>query len=433
MAFHGSARQLRGTNATAVRVHNRSIVIRALLRQGPLSRQALAHLTGLMPSTITYVVAELIAAGLVQELGPDPAAIVRVGGRPILVDIRQDGACALAIEIGENFVRAGLVDLKAGVRHVGTVALAQGTAPETVAGLVGQLASQARARLGSSWLIGVGVATPGLVHPQTGVNEFAAFHGWHDVPLADLISTAAGAPAHIQNNARAMALAEHWYGAARLVDDLLSITVTEGIGSGIIIGGRVYSGWSGLAGEIGHTVVIENGPLCACGKCGCLEAIASTHAIARRARAAWGTIAPDATRGMAPFPADSPSDAQLARQVLTAAAAGDRAALAIIAEPIHHLALAVANLTVVFDPQLVVLSGDVLPVVHLIVRAINEAIAVVSLLPAERRPQVVPTMLGADAGLIGAATLVFDRVLDHGDLLAAEGGFGTHRAATGMQ
>jgi glucokinase len=208
-----------------------------------------------------------------------------------------------------------------------------------------------------------------------------------------------------------MALAEHWYGAGRLVDDLISITVTEGVGAGIIIGGRIYTGWSGLAGEIGHTVVVEDGPLCACGKRGCLEAIASTRAIARRA------CALDAARSEP----NSAEEACIAARVLADAGAGQPDALAIVAEPIHHLALAVANLTVVIDPQLVILSGDVLPAADLIVRTIGQAINSISLLPAERRPKVVPAALGAHAGLIGAATLVFERVLDHGDLLRTRG------------
>ena len=411
--FRGRAQKLRGTNASVVRLHNRSIVIRALLQRGPLSRHTLAHLTGLMPSTITYVVAELTAAGLVRELGPDTSATNAGGGRPpILIDVRMDGVFALAIEFAESFVRVGLVNLKADIPHIETVALLQGTDPHEVVHLAGQLARRALAEADGARLIGVGVAAPGLVNPETGINEFAAYHHWQNVPLAALLATELAIPVHIQNNARAMALAEHWYGAGRLVDDLISITVTEGVGAGIIIGGRIYTGWSGLAGEIGHTVVVEDGPLCACGKRGCLEAIASTRAIARRAHA-FGA--------MHGYPTDA-AESCIAARILADAAAGQQEARAIVAEPIHHLALAVANLTVVIDPQLVILSGDVLPAADLIVRTIGEAIDAISLLPAERRPKVVPAALGAHAGLIGAATLVFERVLDHGGLLTTREG-----------
>lgn len=410
--FRSRAQQLRGTNGSVVKLHNRSVVIRALLQHGPLSRHTLAHLTGLMPSTITYVVAELSAAGLVRELGPDPSATNAGGGRqPILIDVRTDGAFALAIEFAESFVRVGLVNLKADIQYVETMAVAQETSPHELVQLVGQLARRVLAAADGARPIGVGVAAPGLINPETGINEFAAYHRWHDVPLAALLTTEMAMPVHIQNNARAMALAEHWYGAGRLVDDLISITVMEGVGAGIIIGGRIYTGWSGFAGEIGHTVVVENGPLCACGKYGCLEAIASTRAIARRAQA-FGAARSE--------PTSTEAECIVAR-VLADATAGQQEALAIVAEPIHHLALAIANLTVVIDPQLVILSGDVLPAADLIVRMIGEAIDTISLLPAGRRPKVVPAALGAHAGLIGAATLVFERVLDYGGLLSARG------------
>ncbi|MGN6813881.1 MAG: ROK family protein, partial [Thermomicrobiales bacterium] len=292
---------------------------------------------------------------------------------------------------------------------------ARGTSPSEVVRLTQQLAGRVLAEVERARIVGAGIAAVGLVNPATGQIEYAAYHNWHDVPLAALLAGELGLPTRLQNATRALALAEHWYGAGRGVDDLIAIVVTEGVGAGIIIGGEMYPGWAGMAGEIGHTVVIEHGPVCACGKRGCLEAVASTQAIARRARemadadGATGLLA-----GLAE--ADAPA---IAARVLAAAGAGQSAAQAIVGDALHHLSLAVANLTVVIDPQLVIIGGALRPVRDLVVRLIAEAIDEVSLLPAQRHPQVVYTTLEGDPGLIGAATLAFEDFLDHGDMLTA--------------
>ncbi len=412
-----AADRLRGSNAASIKVHNRTIVIRALLQYGPLSRQALVQLTGLMPSTITYAVNHLGEAGLVSEIGKDSAATGAGGGRhPILIDIRTDAALALAICLEETAVSVGLVNLKGGLELAEAVPVTRGIAPAEAVELAGELARRVLARIDRGRLIGAGVAAPGLVDPTTGMNEYASYHGWHDVPLAALLGDAVGLPVSIQNRSRAVALGEQWYGAGRGVDDLIAIVATEVIGAGIIIGGRIHPGHAGRAGEIGHTVVVEDGPRCTCGKDGCLEAVASIRALARIARQVPGVGLPGG--GHAP-------DAAIAARVLAAAAAGQPVARGIVDNALHHLGLAVANLTVVLDPELVILSGGLFAADDLGLAAIAGAIAAVSLAPRERRPKVALGLLGPSASLIGAATLAFERLLDSGNLLAVGG------AATG--
>ncbi len=401
--------RLRGSNAARIKVHNRTIVIRALLQYGPLSRQALVQLTGLMPSTITYAVNHLGEAGLVREIGKGRSASGVGGGRnPLLIDIRTDAALALAICLEETAVSVGLVNLKGELELADAVAVAQGITPAEAVDLAGQLAQRVTAQLDRGRLIGAGVAAPGLVDPATGMNEYASYHNWHDVPLAALLGTAVGLPVSIQNRSRAVALGEQWYGAGRGVDDLIAIVASQVIGAGIIVGGRIYHGRAGRAGEIGHTVVVENGPRCTCGKDGCLEAVASIRALASIARLVLGAEMPGI---------GAATDAAVAARVLAAAAAGQPVARGIVDNALHHLGLAVANLTVVLDPELVILSGDLFATDDLGRSAIASAIAAVSLAPRERRPTVAVGLLGPSATLIGAATLVFERLLDSGNLL----------------
>ena len=413
MNAHVAGYKLRGSNAASIKVHNRAIVIRALLRYGPLSRQALVQLTGLMPSTITYAVNHLSEARLVREIGKDRSATNTSAGRhPILIDIRTDAALALAICMEETSVCVGLVNLKGGLEMTETLPVRQGIAPTEAVRLAGQLARQLQARVDGGRLIGAGVAAPGLVDPATGVNEYASYHDWHNVPLAAMLADEVGLPICIQNRSRAVALGEHWYGAGRGIDDLIAIVASEVIGAGIIIGGRIHTGRAGRAGEIGHTVVVEGGPLCTCGKHGCLEAVASIRALADVARSVLGAHLPGI---------DAAPDSIVAARVLAAAAGGQPGARVIVDNALHHLALAVANLTVVLDPELVILSGSLFSAADLGLPAIAGTIDAVSLAPWERRPKVALGMLGPHASLVGAATLVFEQLLERGNLLAVGG------------
>jgi predicted NBD/HSP70 family sugar kinase len=363
-----------------------------------------------MPSTITYAINHLGEAGLVREIGKASSVASAGGGRhPILIDIRTDAALALAICLEETAVSVGLVNLKGELELADAVAVAQGITPAEAVSLAGQLAQRVTAQLDRGRLIGAGVAAPGLVNPITGMNEYASYHGWHDVPLAALLGAAVGLPVSIQNRSRAVALGEQWYGAGRGVDDLIAIVASHVIGAGIIVGGRIHHGRAGRAGEIGHTVVVENGPRCTCGKYGCLEAVSSIRALASIARLVLGAELPGA---------GAATDTAVVAHVLAAATAGQPVARGIVDNALHHLGLAVANLTVVLDPELVILSGGLFATDDLGRSAIASAIDAVSLAPRERRPKVTLGMLGHAASLTGAATLVFERLLDSGNLLA---------------
>ena len=257
----------------------------------------------------------------------------------------------------------------------------QSPTPATADGVVAAVASMVAAFGGPTW---VGVAATGVVRKGVmyGPNR-ATIEGWWGYPLESRLSAATGAEVRVVNDAQAAAWGEYVAGTAGDSPDMVYVTVSTGIGAGVVLDGRLVGGATGVAGHLGHTCVDPTGEPCACGRRGCLEGVASGRAIERRAAAAWG---------------GRPS----ARLVLERAGAGDPAARHIIDSTVTSLASALADLAALLDPSVVVLGGSV---------GFNAEFAAslaraISFVPEWCRPRPVPAQLGRDAGLVGVARLV---------------------------
>jgi glucokinase len=216
-------------------------------------------------------------------------------------------------------------------------------------------ASLAKAGVERGRLASVGIASPGAVDVVQGIVPNAPqLPGWQDVPLARLLEERLGLPTRLENDATAAALGEHRFGAGRGSRFMLYITVSTGVGGGIIIDGELYRGKSGAAGELGHVIIDMNGPPCGCGARGCLEALASGTAIARKGEQL-------AESG------DSPVLARLRREegrvtaemMERAAKMGDAASREVFREAGHYFGVALAGFVNVFDPEVIVIGGGV--------------------------------------------------------------------------
>jgi glucokinase len=267
-------------------------------------------------------------------------------------------------------------------------------------------------------LVGIGAGCPGSIDWQRGVVRGATNLGWSRLPLADALRARYGVPALVDNDVNVAAWGERCFGAGLVapaateaapvsgaavpLDDLVFITVGTGIGAGLVAAGRILRGRGGTAGEIGHIPLFEDGPPCACGLVGCLEALASGPAFARAGRAA--AAAGDAPGLLALAGGDAGAiDAPL---ILRAAAAGDAAARRLLDREGHYLALAVLIAGRLLDPARVVLGGGLTEAGPTLFGALWAALA--RLRPRGPAPQTyaVPAALGADAGAAGAAALV---------------------------
>lgn len=251
----------------------------------------------------------------------------------------------------------------------------------------------------------VGMGVPGPVDAVRGLVHFAPNLGWRDVPLGEMMRRRLDLPVYMDNDANLAALGEYRYGAGRGAGDMVYLTVSTGVGGGLILGGRVYRGAGGGAGEAGHITVAEDGPVCRCGNRGCLEALASGTAMARRARALV-----DEGRGAGILAAAGGDPGNISAAVVARSArAGDAAALEIMRDAGRYLGIAVAGLVNLLNPAAVVLGGGVMESADLFWQPMLEQVQRRALPSSLAAVRVTRAALGGEAGALGAVALAAEQ------------------------
>jgi N-acetylglucosamine repressor len=381
---------------------NRAMVLNLIRRDPSLSRASIARETELSPATISGIVDHLLDEGLVRE----EAAIVtgNVGRRPVRLLFNPSARVALGIAIDLREVTAALVDLGGTVSETMRAAVPVDSDPATVVDLVAKVSRRALKRVSPDLVLGVGVAVPGVVHWPDGVNLFSPNFGWRNVPIRAMIEQRLGLPVRAENEARAVALAEYEFGAARGMRTAVFIDVGSGVGGAVIIGGALYRGEHGAAAEIGHNTVEPGGPLCGCGNRGCLEVFTSATGISARADDALAAGRQSVLASTLPHPVS-------VEQIMIAAASGDALACELFDRAAAYLGLAVANAVDNWDPDLVVLSGSVIRLGGRLFDEIRVFEQRFVLKTGTGSVGVARSMLGADAKLAGAASLVISEYL----------------------
>lgn len=259
------------------RRHNRSLVLQKLFHDGPSSRADLARASGLTRVTVSDLVGDLVAEGLVEELGPRSES--RVGKPATLVGLRPDSSRILCVDLSDEASAIGAVmDLAGTVLHRRPRQLRSLTGERAYAGVLA--VCRELAELADQPVLGVGVGSPGVVDAD-GVVLDAPNFGWSAFPLADRLSGDLGLPVHVANDADTAALGERTFGGAG-GSGLMVIAVGRGLGAGLLLDGALHRGHHFAAGEIGHIVVDPRGELCACGRRGCLETILAAPALRRQ-------------------------------------------------------------------------------------------------------------------------------------------------------
>lgn len=252
--------------------------------------------------------------------------------------------------------------------------------------------------------VGISIGAPGFIHPENGAILDASNLGVRDLPLREIVAQTFGLPTLVLHDVEAAALGEARFGAGVGSRYLAFLNVGTGIAVGLILRGQVYAGAAGRAGEIGHVCVQRNGPPCVCGRRGCLEALASGPAIARRAQSAIAQNQPSAILTLV----GGALDQITAETVAEAARQGDALALALVAEAADYLGLAVAGLINVLDLECVIVGGGLSQLGDLLLKPIRAAAANYVLADYRDSVPILPPALGTDAGAVGAAAALLD-------------------------
>lgn len=389
-----------------IRAINKQRILRLIRTSGPISRADASEQTGLTRPTISAVVAELLDEGWVDEIGIGEST----GGRPpILLRFNPSARWVIGAELGAGHIRAVLSDLDGRVylRFKKRVESSDpnvelGHLEHAILAMLDQLPSGNR----QVPVAGIGLGLTGLVDRVAGVWRYSPHFSVVDLPVVRRLEERLLLPVWIENDARAMAWGERSFGAARGVDNLAYIRVGVGIGAGLIIGAQLYAGAHEGAGELGHTVVTDDGPHCRCGSDGCLETVANSTAIAQMAVAAIKA----GRRSLISDLVVGDLGAVIGTTVIEAADDGDALAIETLREAGRYIGLGIGNLINLLDPAVVVVGGGTSRAGSHLMESLTET-ARSRTLPALRdRVQILQTLLGEDSCPVGGAALVIEEL-----------------------
>lgn len=384
-------------NRDLIRAINRSHVLNAVKSYGPIGRAEIARRTGLSPATVTSISAKLIAQNLVLEKSAGDSS----GGRPpILLVINPKGGYVVGIKLTETHAVCALTDLEAFILAKSSLPLSIHDPERVVDELARMVTTFIREqKIAKKQLLGVGVGLAGIIDAENGILRQSPIYGWNNVPLRDMLQSRLHIPVYIENDVNTLTLTERWFGPGQGVDHFLTVTVGRGVGLGIVANGQFYRGQTGGAGEFGHITISPDGPLCACGKRGCLEAYVGDPALVRSAQDA-------AARGELPAPV------QDVDELLSLAQSGEPCAVRIFGEAGRILGMGIATLINLFNPKKIIISGEGTREGDFLFVPMKESIQQ-NTMPGLFDPDIIEIIpWGDDAWARGAAGLVLREVFE---------------------
>lgn len=377
---------------SSLREANRARILDTIKQLGAMTQVELADATGLSPATVSIIVNELAAGGMLTT-----AQITRSGRRATQVTMSRGLGLVAGVHFSTRLLRLVLCD------PVGTVVAAKrmplptdhrsDTSMDQAAELLQDMLTDVGATRDELQGVGVGICAP--YDPQTDMLSVPGLlRGWDEVRIAESMSRRMGTPVVADNDANLAMLAESRFGIARGVSSAVFVAISHGIGAGIMTHGQILRGHAGLAGEIGHVRVVENGQLCRCGNRGCLEMVVNAAAIAAALRGAIGSVT--------------------LRDVIAMARQGDIGATRVIADAAQHIGFAIAALSNIVSPEVTVIGGELAAAGGILTVPLEAAIERHSLHNPLSPPRVHISELGTDASARGAAAYAIDSVFQAG-------------------
>lgn len=376
------------------KVHNRNLVLKTIFDHDSISRAEISRVTSLTRTTVSDIVADLLAEGLVSEVGIGES----IGGKsPILLSLVEDSRYLIGLDLAHNKFRGAIVNLRGKIRELVTLPVNSNNGDEALSLVYEILDRLMKTRYLP--LIGIGIGTPGLVNITEGVVVNAVNLDWQDLPLARLMEERYHLPVSITNDSQAAAMGEYTYGHGRSAEsNLIVINAHHGIGAGIVIQGKLFHGDGGGAGEIGHVVVVpEGGLLCRCGNRGCLETVASAQALVKQVQAIASQ--PGQT------PLQHPQEINM-NTIEQAFASGDFNIRRAVLETGRYLGMTISNLVGTLNIRNIVLTGDMTRFGKPWLETIRKMITTTTLSKLAQETQIEIGQLGENCIILGASAML---------------------------
>ncbi|MBC7630942.1 ROK family transcriptional regulator [Aeromicrobium sp.] len=373
-----------------LRRRNRGRVLRAVQAEGATSRVDIIRTTGLSRTTVSSLVGQLLAEGLLAESTDrrDVQSASQTGRPPTRLTLEPSGGAVVGIHLRHDGIRLAVADLAGTVLSELLVDLDVDHRADAALSFVEEATTELLTANGidAARVLGAGVAISSPV-PTLPRHGPALLTTWHDIDIGETLTARLGVPVHVGNDANLGATAEHFFGAARNTRNLVYIMLAEGVGAGLYLDGRPYFGAKGVAGEFGHVVVSPGGQVCRCGNRGCLETVAGAEALA----AALPTRAGGGVRDL--------------DEVLEACLAGDPGAVRVIADAGRAVGTALAGVCTMLDPDLVVVGGRTAGAGKPLIDGITETLRRGVPPTDESAVPIVAGHLGVRAEVLGAVAL----------------------------
>ncbi len=309
----------------------------------------------------------------------------------------------IGIDLGGTNIKAGVVDEQFNIVSKATCKTNLPRPAEEICADMAKVAVEAVEKAGLTLddIQSVGIGTPGTANSATGVIEYSNNLGFLNFQVVELMKSFIPKPCYVENDANAAAYGEYVAGAAKGANDAVCITLGTGVGGGIIIDGKIYSGFNFAGAEIGHTVIDPNGPECTCGRKGCFEVFSSATGLVRMTKEAM-----DADKDSLLWKASEEEGKVSARTAFNAMRMGDATAKSVVDKYIRYLACGITNVINVFQPDILCIGGGVCnegdPLLLPLVEQVEKEVYTKN---SEKNTKIVIAKLGNDAGIIGAAFL----------------------------
>ncbi len=391
-------------NQALKRYLHKKKIINILYKEGPKSNKQISNDTYLSPPTIARLLNDLINEGLVTDFGIGDS---EGGRRPNLFGIKRDSRYILGIDIGRNIRRFALLNFhNEFVTELVCIPGKLNNDHETVNQIYLQsLKIIKEAGIDYNKIMGIGIVLPGLINTRTGKSY--SYLNYTDKPVSQLFEEKFNLPVFTENDSNLMAMGEHAFGLAKGKENVLCLTLVAGIGMGLILNGKLYSGKSGFAGEFGHIIIEENGLLCTCGKKGCLETMASEEALVRMAKEGLEK----GCTSMITNIVNNNFENITSEVILKAAEKEDLFAIDILSEVGHYLGKGIATLIHLYNPEMIIIGGKMAKAGLYLTDSIKQTLNKRTISLIRQDTKIVTSELGEKAGVMGATSLAMHRIL----------------------
>lgn len=383
-----------------MRFYNQKLVLRILKDKSPLSKTELSNITHLTVPAITDILSDLETFNLIEA--DDYATPVKRGRYPVLHHLKSDAYQVIGVAIESKSIKTALTNLNGDLLDSLTLPLPTKPSPESVVNKVEHAVNEliAKSQTYKQKLMGIGLGMHGIVNADKGIAVYAPHLDWRNVPIGDLLGEKFAWPIKVDNDCNALALSERWFGQGKETKSFIVVNFDYGVGASFMVDGQLFYGNNYGGGQIGHTVVQDDGPLCSCGNYGCLESIASEPSLLREVLKKVKQGFPSKILTLA-----GSVEAISIEHLYEAANLSDDQAKHLLETAGRYSGIAISTLVNLFNPQKVILTGGVLRGKEHVITPLVETVKRHSLETNVQDLEITTSKIKMNSTALGAASL----------------------------